>query len=64
MTAEQINGWIGDIVTQTLPTVQEQAKALSSLDSAVIVISGDPATIQPQLEEIGIHDAQVLSLDD
>jgi predicted Zn-dependent peptidase len=64
LTAEELNGRLDQIVALKLPAVQEQAEALSSLESAVVVIAGDPATILPQLEEIGIHDATVLSPDD
>jgi zinc protease len=64
MTAEDFNGWIGGLATQTLPAVQQEATDLSALDSAVIVISGDPAVVLPQLAEIGITDAKVLTLDE
>lgn len=64
MTAEDLNGWIGDLATQTLPGVQAEATELSSLADTTIVISGDPAVIQPQLAEIGITDAEVLALDE
>ncbi len=64
MTAEELNGWIADLITQTLPTVQAEAEQMASLDDAIIVISGDPAVVLPQLEEIGITDAEILKLGD
>jgi zinc protease len=64
LTAEELNGRLDEIVGLQLPAVQQQAEALSSLENAVIVIAGDPETILPQLEEIGIEDAVVLSPDD
>jgi predicted Zn-dependent peptidase len=64
MTAEDFNSWIGGLATQTLPAVQKEATDLAALDSAVIVISGDPAVVLPQLAEIGITDAEVLTLED
>lgn len=53
MTPEQVQGLTEDIVALKLSDVQAEAKVLSVLDSAVVVIGGDPATLVPQLEAAG-----------
>jgi len=55
MTPEQFQGLMDDIVALTLPEVQAEAEALSGLDSAVVVIGGDPAALVPQLEAAGFE---------
>lgn len=60
MTAEELNGKLDEIVALKLLAVQASAKALASLDSAVVVIAGDPDSILPQLAAIGITDATVV----
>jgi predicted Zn-dependent peptidase len=53
MTPEQVQGLMEDIVALKLPDVQAEAKALSGLDTALVVIGGDPGTLVPQLEAAG-----------
>ena len=53
MTAEQVQGMMDDIVALKLQDVQAEAQALSRLDSAVVVIGGDPTTLVPQLQAAG-----------
>lgn len=60
MTAEEMNGKLDEIVALKLPAVQASAGSLSSLDQALVVISGDPDSILPQLEAIGVTDVQVV----
>jgi predicted Zn-dependent peptidase len=43
-----------------LDAVQEQALALASLDSSVIVVAGDPDVVTPQLKAIGLDDVRVV----
>jgi len=62
LTPEQVQGLSEDIVALKLPDVQAEAKALSVLDSAVVVIGGDPTTLVPQLEAAGFK-PQVLPAD-
>lgn len=60
MTAEEMNGKLDEIVALQLPAVQAAAQALAPLDRALVVISGDPQSILPQLEAIGVTDVTVL----
>ena len=53
MTPEQVQGLMEDIVALQLPQVQDVARSLAGLDSAVVVIGGDPATLVPQLTAAG-----------
>ncbi len=53
MTPEQLQGLMQDVVTLELPAVQEQGRALSTLDAALVVIAGDPSSLVPQLEAAG-----------
>jgi predicted Zn-dependent peptidase len=53
MTPEQVQGLLEDIVALKLPDVQAEGNALASLDSAVVVIGGDPAALVPQLTAAG-----------
>jgi predicted Zn-dependent peptidase len=55
MTPEQSQDLMDDIVALRLPDVQAEAKALSELDRAVVVIGGDPAALVPQLEAAGFR---------
>lgn len=60
LTAEELNGKLDEIVALKLPQVQAAAESLSSLDQAIVVIAGDPASIVPQLADIGITDVTVV----
>lgn len=60
MTAEEMNAKLDEIVALQLPAVQASAQSLASLDRALVVISGDPQSILPQLEAIGITDVTVI----
>lgn len=42
-----------------VPEVEKQAKALSALSDAVIVVVGDPEMVVPQLEAIGYADIEI-----
>jgi len=60
MTAEEMNGKLDEIVALQLPAVQAEAQSLASLDTALVVISGDPQSILPQLQAIGVTDVTVI----
>ncbi len=60
LTAEELNGKLDEIVALQLPAVQAEAQSLASLDRALVVISGDPQSILPQLKAIGITDVTVV----
>jgi len=60
MTAEEMNGKLDEIVALRLPAVQAAAQSLAPLDRALVVISGDPQSILPQLQAIGITDVTVI----
>lgn len=60
MTAEEMNGKLDEIVALKLPAVEAEAQSLASLDRALVVISGDPQSILPQLQAIGITDVTVI----
>jgi len=60
MTAEEMNGKLDEIVALKLPAVEAAAQSLASLDRALVVISGDPQSILPQLKAAGITDVTVL----
>jgi len=46
----------------TLDEVRAEAAELARLDQAVIIISGDPDRIGPQLEAMGIDDAEIIPM--
>ena len=60
MTAEEMNGKLDEIVALQLPAVEAAAQSLASLDRALVVISGDPQSILPQLQAVGITDVTVI----
>ena len=60
MTAEEMNGKLDEIVALQLPAVQAAAQSLAPLDRALVVIAGDPQSILPQLEAIGVTDVTVV----
>lgn len=60
MTAEEMNAKLDEIVALKLPAVQASAQSLASLERAIVVISGDPNSILPQLQAIGITDVTVI----
>ena len=55
-----LNGKLDEIVALHLPAVEATAQSLASLDRALVVISGDPQSILPQLKAAGITDVTVL----
>jgi len=55
MTPEQVQGLMEDIVALKLPDVQAEGKALAGLDTALVVIGGDPEALVPQLEAAGFE---------
>lgn len=57
---EAMTAKLDEMVALELGDAQEWGRRLSSLEAALIVISGDPASILPQLEAIGITDATVM----
>lgn len=60
LTAEELNDKLDEIVALKLPAVQAAAQSLASLEQAVVVIAGDPQSILPQLQAIGITDVTVV----
>jgi predicted Zn-dependent peptidase len=64
LTAEELNGKLDEIVALKLPAVQAAAQSMASLERAVVVIAGDPQSILPQLETIGITDVTVIPPDE
>ena len=60
LTAEEMNGKLDEIVALQLPAVQGAARSLAPLDRALVVIAGDPQSILPQLQAIGITDVTVI----
>ena len=59
-TLDQLFGRMEAVAALTLDPVRAQASELASLDRALIVLAGDPDSVLPQLEAIGVTDVEVV----
>lgn len=59
-TLDQLFGRMQEVAALTLEPVRAQALGLASLDRALIVLAGDPDTVLPQLEAIGVTGVELV----